>query len=216
MIADLKKCITLYKHGNSAKINLVACILFIVMSFLFVLVDGDGIVLGSMYSYLAVCLLTQVMVQNVLAGFVGASPLRKKIELKYVDMMNVIIGVPLAILYLLFAVNIGSYEESYAEIQIACCGLMAIVMYPYLAVAYKYFWLGVIYVVVGLTFVLDTPVYFGEQLAPMLKGNMGLAVLIYAVLLFAGMGMGHLIRRILYRHDFSRFSLGAKFKSDLQ
>ncbi len=214
MITDLKKSIALYKNGSSAKMNLVCSILFFALSILFVIIEGDGIVLGIIYSYLAVCLMTQVMVQNVLAGFMGASPLRRKIEIKYVDLINLLIGVPMAIFYMVLALWLGSWEESYAEIQIVCCGLMAIVMYPYLAIAFKYFFAGVIYVVVGITFVLDIPTYFGKDLAPWLEGQMGLAILIYFALLFAGIGIGHLIRRALYRKDFSKFSLGAKFKAE--
>ena len=207
MIMDIKNCIRMYKYGYSNKINLICSIAFFALSIFFLMVGSDGAIIGSIYYTLSVCMLVQVMYNSMFVGFIASSPLRGKMEIRYIDIINWGVGLPGAIIYMVICLLFGNCEDSYMEIQLVSCGLMAMVMFPYLSFAFKYFIPAIVYMIVGMNLILGIPESFGMKWEPVLKGNIGLAIILYIAGNVLGILLAHVLRRILYRRNYSKFAI---------
>lgn len=218
MMKDIKNCFKLYRYGYQAKTNAFCGLLFIIIGVFFVLMTGyEQLTLCSVYLFLAILFISQTMYMMMFSEFVAASPGRKKVEFRYMDIINVAGGVFASVVTLLlaFLAKPDEIEGVTTEAMLVVSGLMAIVMYCYMSMSYKWLLFGTALFMFSFFAAMNmTEGKVNQMLSEALEGKTILAVLIFLVEVAIGIIFAHGIRRLLYRKGMSKFAAGAKLRME--
>ena len=147
---------------------------------------------------------------------VQASPRREKVEIRYVDILNVItgaVGSVIVIIVALLAQNKGM-EEISAQALLVIGGIMAFLLYCYLSTGFKSMVVGSLLLVGMVWIICIFQAVFDASLSHVLGGNMLLAVVIFLLENVLGIVCGHGIRKLLYRKSMSKLAMGAKLRME--
>ncbi len=218
MMKDIKNCFKLLKHGYQMTDNVVAALLFVAIGVFFVIFTGyEQLILCAVYLFLAILFISQSMYMMLFSGFVAASPGRKLVEFRYMDILNVLGGIIVAIVVLLMAFigKNNQMEGASMETLLVISGLMAIVMYCYMSMSYKQMLLGTVLFFVTFFFAMNfTENKASVLLTNALEGKTALAVVIFLVEIVIGIVLAHGIRKLLYRKSMSKWAGSAKLRME--
>lgn len=217
MMKDIKNCLKLLKHGYQAKTNLVCAGLFVVIGIFFMIMSYEQFAVGATYFFIAVSFVTQTMYMMLFSGFVAASPSRKKVEFRYMDILNIIGSVlgAVIILLLVFLLKPEKVEGTSMETILVFSGLMAIVIYCYMSMSFKSMIIGtLIFVIAFFSLMNATGGRLNVMLTTILEGKTVLAVVIFLAEIAIGIICGHVLRKLLYRKYMSKWAAGAKLRME--
>ena len=223
MMKDIKNCCKLLKHGYQMKINAIAAIMFLLLGILYAIMDYEQFPLCVMYIFLAVSMAGQGMNMHLFSGYVAASPARKRIEFRYMDLINAILGavgviITLAISFCMepsFCMDPVEMEYTCAETLLVVGGLAIIVLYVYVGMAYKLFVVSTFFFTASMMVImLGTASFLDKILSPGLEGKRALAVAIFLVEFVIGLVLSGVVRRALYRKELSKWAAGAKLRAE--
>lgn len=218
MMKDIKNCFKLYKYGYQAKTNAGCGLLFVVIGILFVFMTGyDQLILCSVYLFLGILFISQTMYMMLFSEFVAASPGRKKVEFRYMDIINVIGGVFATVVTLLlaFLAKPAQIEGATTEAMLVISGAMAIIMYCYMSMSYKWLVFGTALFMIAFFSAMNmSEGKVNEILSTALEGKTLLAVVIFLVEVVIGLLLAHGIRRLLYKKGMSKFAAGYKLQME--
>ena len=217
MMKDIKNCIRLLKYGYQVKSNLVAAIIFLMLGVLYAFIGYEQLPFCVIYIFLAVSMVSQVMTTYLYSGFAAASPARKKIEFRYVDILNVILGIPGAIFCLLVAFCMEPAEMEYTSVEtlLVIGGLAIILMYVYTSMVFKRMLVGtILFMVSFMVLMMGAGGFLERLLMPVLEGKRALAVVIFLVEFVIGLVLSSVIRRLLYRKSLSKWVAGARIRME--
>lgn len=217
MMKDVKQCFKLLKYGYQLKTNMGCACGFVLLGILFVTRHFEGFLIGTAYIYLGVMFATQPMYMLLFSECVQASPRREKVEIRYVDILNVItgaVGSVIVIIVALLAQNKGM-EEISAQALLVIGGIMAFLLYCYLSTGFKSMVVGSLLLGGSFWIIGMFLAFFGELLSHILGENMLLAVLIFLLENVLGIVCAHGIRKLLYRKSMSKLAMGAKLRMEL-
>lgn len=216
MMKDIKQCFKLLKYGYQFKTNMGCACGFVLLGILFVTLHFEGFLIGTTYIYLGVMFATQPMYMLLFSECVQASPRREKVEIRYVDILNVItgaVGSVIVIIVALLAQNKGM-EEISAQALLVIGGIMAFLLYCYLSTGFKSMVVGSLLLVGMVWIICIFQAVFDASLSHVLGGNMLLAVVIFLLENVLGIVCGHGIRKLLYRKSMSKLAMGAKLRME--
>ncbi len=217
MINEIKACFRLMKHGYQLKINLVCGVLFSAIGIPFIMMGYERLAFCTMYFLMGNLFLSQSMNMMLYSGLMCASPSRKKIEFLYLDILNVMGGIFAIVLTLIaaFVVKSEPSESVTVEAMLVFSGLMALVLYCYMSMAFKSMFVGLVIFIVSFLAVNSMPYSkVGEVLCQVLQGKTVLAVLIFIVEVVLGIACGHGVRKLMYRKSMSKWAAGAKLREE--
>lgn len=218
MMKDIKNCFKLYSYGYQAKQNAFCGLLFVMIGILFVYMTGyEQLILCSVYLFLGILFISQTMYMMLFSGFVAASSGRKKVEFRYMDIINVLGGIFASIVTLLlaFLAKPAQVEDTTTEVMLVISGLMAIVMYCYMSMSYKWLVFGTaLFMIAFFTAMNMTDGNVNQMLSKVLEGKTLLAVVIFIVEVVIGILLAHGIRRLLYQKGMSKFAAGYKLQME--
>jgi len=217
MMKDIKNCFKLLKHGYQVKTNAVCGLLFFAIGIFFIMMGYEQLALCCVYLFLAILFLTQSMYMMLFSEFVAASPSRRRVEFRYMDILNVLGGIVASVstLLLAFLAKPDKIEGTSMESLLVVCGLMAIVMYVYMSFAFKSMFLGMIVFLLSFLFVMNiSSNRIGLILTNALEGKTALAVVIFLAEVVLGIVLGHFTRKLIYRKGMSKWAAGAKLRME--
>ena len=217
MIQDVKKCFKLLRYGYSLKTNIACTLLFIGLGFVFLLFGSDGFMMATTYIFLGVMFVAQSMHMMLFSSWVGSAPDRRKLELRYLDIINVVCGaICVTIILLTIAIGKPKVEGNVSlEAVLAASGLIVCVLYMYMGVAFKSMFVGFLLFFpsfFGIMTLIEGPL--GRLLTAWLDGNMLLAAVMFVAQVILGIILGHFCRKLLYKKDMSKFAKGAKLRME--
>ncbi|MBQ5850259.1 MAG: hypothetical protein IIW54_05515 [Lachnospiraceae bacterium] len=216
MMKDIKQCFKLLKYGYQFKTSMGCACFFVLLGILFVMPSFGDFVMGTMYIYLGMMFATQPMYMMLFSECVQASPRREKIEIRYVDILNVVSGVVSSAVVIILALLMQhqDMEGISAEAVLVIGGIMVFLLYCYMSMAFKSMVVGSL-LFVGLLWVIGIfQAVFDASLSHVLGGNMLLAVVIFLLENVLGIVCGHGIRKLLYRKGMSKLAMGAKLRME--
>ncbi len=217
MMRDIKNCFKLLKFGYQIKTNIVCAVLFFLIGILFSVVGHEGFVLCVVYYFLAILFVVQSMYMAIYSDFVGASPKRAKVEIRYIDILNVLGGIVASAATILtaFLTRGLSPEGPSMETNLVIGGWMVIILYCYMCMSFKMMWVGMIIFIVSFFSVMNIAgSAFTATFDRMLAGKTAFAVLVFLAEVAMGIVLGHVIRRLLYRKSMSKWAMGAKLRME--
>ena len=216
MMKDIKQCFKLLKYGYQMKTNIACACIFVVLGIIFTILGHYNFMMGTMYIYLGMMFATQPMYMMLFSECVQASPRREKIEIRYVDILNVVSGVVSSAVVIILALLMQhqDMEGISAEAVLVIGGIMVFLLYCYMSKAFKSMVVGSL-LFVGLFCVIGIfQAVVGASLSHVLGGNMLLAVVIFLLENVLGIVCGHGIRKLLYRKGMSKLAMGAKLRME--
>lgn len=217
MMKDIRNCFKLMKYGYQIKSNIACTVLFFLMGIAFSIIGHEQYVLSIMYFFLSILFVVQSMYMALYSDFVGASPKRRKVELRYIDILNVIGGMVASAttIIMAFLTRTQSSEGASLETNLVIGGWMAIIMYCYMSMSFKMMWIGMILFFVTFLSVMNIAgSAFAATFDRALAGKTTFAVLVFILEVAIGIVLGHIIRRVLYRKSMSKWSMGAKLRME--
>lgn len=93
MIKSFRKQIKLIKYGSNIKSSIAAAALFFLLGLLFLIMDSEGFVIGSLYIFAGLLMLLQVYNTLLSIGMVTASPKRRMLETWLIDILGLLTGI---------------------------------------------------------------------------------------------------------------------------
>ena len=217
MIGDIKNCFKLLKYGYQIKTNMVCAVLFFLMGIAFSIIGHEQFALSVVYFFLAILFVVQSMYMAIYSDFVGASPKRRKVELRYIDILNVMGGIVASTTTIIVAFltrNLSSEGPS-METNLVIGGWMAIILYCYMCMSFKIMWVGMLIFFVSFFSVMNIAGgAFAAAFDTILAGKTAFAVIVFFVEVAIGIMLGHGIRRLLYRKSMSKWAMGAKLRME--
>lgn len=217
MMKDIKNCFKLLKYGYQIKTNMVCAVLFFLMGIAFSVIGHEQFALSVVYFFLAILFVVQSMYMAIYSDFIGASPKRKKVELRYIDILNVMGGIIASATTIIVAFltrNLSSEGPS-METNLVIGGWMAIILYCYMCMSFKMMWAGMIIFLVSFFATMNIAgSAFAAKFDQVLVGKTTFAVIVFLVEVAIGIVLGHVIRRILYRKSMSKWAMGAKLRME--
>lgn len=217
MMKDIKNCFKLLKYGYQIKLNIVCAVLFFLMGIAFSVTGHEQFVLCVVYFFLAILFVVQSMYMAIYSDFVGASPKRSKVELRYIDILNVTGGIVASAITILvaFLTDSQSSEGPSVETNLIIGGWMVIVMYCYICMSFKAMLVGTILFFVTFFSLMNIGGgAFTAAFDDMLAGKTVFAVIVFLIEVAIGIVLGHGIRRLLYRKSMSKWAMGAKLRME--
>ncbi len=214
---DIKNCFKLFKYGYQMKTNILCAVLFFLLGIGFCAVSHDQFVICIVYFFLSILFVAQPMHMMLFSEFVGASPKRKKVELRYIDIINVVGGILAAVISIIaaFLSESQSSESVSVETNLIIGGWVAIILYCYMSLSFKTMIVGtilffvsffsVMYIAGGAFVVMFDDIFAGKTV---------LAVVIFLVEVAIGIVLGHGVRRLLYRRSMSKWAMGAMLRME--
>ena len=217
MMKDIKNCFKLLKYGYQIKTNIVCAVFFSLLGVAFSLIGHEAFALSVVYFFLAIIFVVQSMYMAIYSDFVGASPKRRKVELRYIDILNVIGGIVASAATILtaFLTRGLSPEGPSMETNLVIGGWMVIILYCYMCMSFKMMWVGMFIFIVSFFSVMNIAGgAFTAACDGMLAGKTAFAVIVFLAEVEMGIVLGHVIRRILYRKSMSKWAMGAKLRME--
>lgn len=217
MMKDIRNCFKLFKYGYQMKTNMLCAVLFFLIGIGFCAVSHDQFVICIVYFFLSILFVAQPMYMMLFSEFIGASPKRSKVELRYIDIVNAVGGILVSVVTIIaaFLSESRSSESVSVETNLIIGGWMAIILYCYMSLSFKMMVVGTIFFFVSFFSVMNIA---GGAVAAMFDdifaGKTVLAVVIFLVEVAIGIVLGHGIRRLLYRKSMSRWAAGAKLRME--
>ncbi len=214
---DIKNCFELLKYGYQIKTNMVCAVLFFLLGIAFSVIGHEQFALSVVYFFLAILFVVQSMYMALYSDVVGASPKRRKVELRYIDILNVIGGIvaSAATIITAFLTRNLSLEGPSMETNLVIGGWMVIILYCYMCMSFKMMWVGMLFFLVSFFSVMNIEGgAFTAAFDVVLAGKSALAVIIFLIEVAIGIVLGHGIRRLLYRKSMSRWAMGAKLRME--
>lgn len=217
MMKDIKNCFKMLKYGYQLKTNIVCAILFMMIGCFFWLIAYEQLVLVAAYFSISILFMTQTMHMLLLSGNVAASPARKRIEFRYLDILNVFGGIMIVavLVPVAFLGKPEDYEGVSSESLLILCGLMVIVLYIYMGIAFKTMILGIVVFMPTLFILLGLPMSnVDEWLTKIFLGKTALVIVIFVLEVALGIVLGHGCRKLFYRKEMSKLAKGAKLRME--
>lgn len=214
---DIKNCFKLLKFGYQIKTNILCAVLFFLIGIGFSAVGHEQFALCVVYFFLAILFVVQSMYMAIYSDFVGASPKRRKVEIRYIDIQNVIGGIVASVTTIIvaFLARPQSSEGPSMETNLIIGGWMVIVMYCYMSMSFKTMFVGTLFFFVSFFSVLNIAgSAFTAVFDDVLAGKTVFAVIVFLVEVVIGIVLGHGIRRLLYRKSMSKWAMGAKLRME--
>ncbi len=217
MMKDIKNCFKLLKFGYQIKTNIACGVLFFLIGILFSVVGHEAFALCVVYYFLAILFVVQSMYMAIYSDFVGASPKRAKVEIRYIDILNVLGGIVASVATILtaFLTRGLSPEGPSMETNLVIGGWMVIILYCYMCMSFKMMWVGMIIFFVSFFSVMNIAgSAFTATFDDVLAGKTAFAVIVFLAEVAIGIALGHGIRRLFYRKSMSKWAMGAKLRME--
>lgn len=217
MMKDVKQCFKLLKYGYQMKTNIACACIFVVLGIIFTILSHYNFMMGTMYIYLGMMFVMQPMYMILFSECVAASPRRKKIEIRYVDILNVIGGLLSSVVVITLALLIRHKDMEGVSVEsvLVISGMLAFMLYCYMSMSFKYMLVGTLLFMGSfwgiMLFQTKLDIFFGNALG----GKTLLAVVIFLVENVLGIVCAHGIRKLLYRKSMSKLAMGAKLRMEL-
>lgn len=217
MMKDIKNCFKLLKYGYQIKTNIVCAVFFFLLGVAFSVIGHEAFAFSVVYFFLAILFVIQSMYMGLYSDFIGASPKRRKVELRYIDILNVMGGIiaSAATIITAFLTRNLSQEGPSMETNLVIGGWMVIILYCYMCMSFKMMWVGMLIFLVSFFSVMNIAGdAFTAACDGVLAGKTAFAVIVFLAEVAIGIVLGHVIRRILYRKSMSRWAMGAKLRME--
>lgn len=216
MMKDIKECLKLLKYGYQMKTNVACACIFVVLGIFFMVISFGDFVMGTMYIYLGIMFVTQPMYMIMFSESVAASPRRKKIEIRYVDILNVIGGIVGSTLLVVMALLTQQKDMEGASMEsvLVISGMMAFIFYCYMSMSFKCMIVGMILFIGSFWIISAFQIILNTSLTNVFGGKTLLAVVIFLFENVLGIVCAHGIRKLLYRKSMSKLAAGAKLRME--
>ena len=219
MMKDIKNCLKLLKQGYQIKTNIACAVLFAVIGIVFIGFAGyHTLPMCVTYLLLSVLFVVQSLYVMLYSGFVAASPLRRKVEFCYINIINIVGGMVVSVIVLLLAYlgKPGQLDETSIEALLVISGFAGLVIYCYMSLSYKKMVLGIILFVIAFNVIMNSATsQIGVILTNALEGKKVLAAMIFLIEMALGIVLAYGIRKLLYRHDMAKMAAGQKLRMDM-
>ena len=219
MITEWKRCAKLIKYGYNLKSSLAGAAIFFVWGIVMCVGTTDMFSMGGMYMVLGPMFMIQCIYTSLSAGLSLSSPRRRFIETWFHDGLQLLIGLlGYALVILIAIIKITSTHYAAEEITvygqaILFTGMITGVLMIYMGIVYKTFLFGIIlftgsfaFIYAGLSNGMFNGMFGALQSVTMVNGTL-------FGLLFIAIGaiISGILRRVLYRKPFSKYSIRTNF-----
>lgn len=216
MIKSFRKQIKLIKYGSNIKSSIAAAALFFILGLLFLVMDSEGLVLGSLYIFAGLLMLLQVYNTLLSIGMVTASPKRRMLETWLIDILGLLTGICYYIFLLIIAVIKMNLEDEAVKQQYGTAFLFAGMIggwvLVYCGMAWKSFLISVI-VFSGGFFVIFSE--FSNAIEEGMSINPGIGAMLGILAVVLGAVIAGIIRRVLYKIPVSKYAMGANLRKQM-
>lgn len=216
MIKSFRTQIKLLKYGSNIKSSIAAAALFFLLGLFFLIMDSEGIVIGSLYIFASLLMLLQVYNTLLSIGMVTASPKRRMLETWLNDILGLLTGICYYIFLLIIAVIKMNLEDGAMEQQYGTAFLFAGMMggwiLVYCGMAWKSFLISVI-IFSGGFFVIFSE--FSNAIEEGISINPGIGALLGILAVVLGAVIAGIIRRVLYKIPISKYAVGANLRKQM-
>lgn len=216
MIKSFRKQTKLIKYGSNIKSSIAAAALFFLLGLLFLIMDSEGLVIGSLYIFAGLLMLLQVYNTLLSIGMVTASPKRRMLETWLIDILGLLTGICYYIFLLIIAVIKMNLEDEAVKQQYGTAFLFAGIMggwvLVYCGMAWKSFLISVI-VFSGGFFVIFSG--FSNAMEEGMSINPGIGAMLGILAVVLGAVIAGIIRRVLYKIPVSKYAMGANLRKQM-
>ena len=223
MIADLKKAMKMLKYGYQLKTNIVSAALIMILGIgclciADISIAGSSLYLvGALYFVLGPMFLLQIQTLMLYSHMVKSSPRARFLEIAFGDIFSLVIsivGYTIIVIYSIIKNNITP-DAPFAPWLLAT-GLLIGVMQIYFSVVYKHFVLGTGFMLTGIIIVFMTITLLVEvNILGVITLNLTTAIILGYVAVIISLLLCALLRRMVYKHSFSKWACGAKLRKEL-
>lgn len=221
MIKNFRKQIKIIKYGGDKKSSIAAAALFFLLGILFlIMMDSEGLVMGSLYIFAGLLMLLQVYNTLLSIGMVTASPKRRMLETWLIDILGLLTG----ICYYIFLLIVGvikiylSHEAEAVKQQYGIAFLFAGILggwvLIYCGMAWKSFLISVI-VFSGGFFVISSKFSAIIENDKVMLVNLGTGAMLGFLAIVLGAVVAGIIRRLLYKKPMSKYAMGANLRKQM-
>lgn len=219
MIKNFRKQIKLIKYGGDKKSSIAAAALFFLLGILFlVMMDSEGLIMGSLYIFSGLLMLLQVYNTLLSIGMVTASPKRRMLETWLIDILGLLTGICYYIFLLIIAmIKIHVADEADKQqygIAFLFAGILGGWVLVYCGAAWKSFLISVITFSVGFFIIFSkyNEIIANDKAMPV---NLGIGAILGFLAIVLGAVLGGIIRRLLYKKPMSKYAMGANLRKQM-
>lgn len=220
MIKNFRKQIKIIKYGGDKKSSIAAAALFFLLGILFlIMMDSEGLVMGSLYIFAGLLMLLQVYNTLLSIGMVTASPKRRMLETWLIDILGLLTG----ICYYIFLLIVGvikiyvSHEAEAVKQQYGAAFLFAGILggwvLVYCGMAWKSFLISVIVFSGGFFVISSIFSAIINDTANLV--NLGAGAILGFLAIVLGAVVGGIVRRLLYKKPMSKYAMGANLRKQM-
>lgn len=220
MIKNFRKQIKIIKYGGDKKSSIAAAALFFLLGILFlIMMDSEGLVMGSLYIFAGLLMLLQVYNTLLSIGMVTASPKRRMLETWLIDILGVLTG----ICYYIFLLIVGvikmyvSHEAEAVKQQYGTAFLFAGILggwvLVYCGMAWKSFLISVIVFSGGFFVISSKFSAIINDTANLV--NLGNGAILGFLAIVLGAVVGGIVRRLLYKRPMSKYAMGVNLRKQM-
>lgn len=210
MINNIKNNIKLLKYGYQFKLNIICSVIFTLLGTFLVSYGGNIYKSPSMYMifFCSFLFIIQLAYTLTISDIVKSSPKYRQFYLGVPRMVN-IAGFLISFLLLLTIkfIQADTIEDfiQYSGNEVAASGIMYMVVFLYIALAYKFFLISVVIFCGSCIFINVLFNYITEIYSFTLIQGIGIAVLFVII----GLILFEILERVTYKMQMSKFAQSA-------
>lgn len=217
MIHEFRMQLKLIRYGSNLKSSIGAAVFFFLIGMLFLIMDTDFFVIGSIYIFFGPLMLLQVENTLLSCGSVTASPRRRILETWLPDILGFILGICcyvflliiafIRVYFTMVALHYEEFPQQYGK-ALLFAGLMGGWILIYCGVAWKSFLISVVAFGSGFYVILHI---FNEAMVI----DLGFGALTGFLAVVLGAVFAGILRRLFYKKPISKYSMGANLRKQM-